>query len=214
MPECQCWTKYFKLAETDDGGLNILSAFRHPWYLSVSMSHVHVHTACPCPCVWVCIYVCMFMWVCVCINAGLSGIWSVWYQNEKTNDAEASPVPDQADEVQNFFGPVPDWNYECQKASAGVSLLNADAQLWKSLNVLFENSPIHMTGDQSRTILLIFFKWRGCHVLLKLMGALERTGWCILVVDCPSTQCKLYFLSDGLPAVVEWAAGFLDVFRR
>jgi hypothetical protein len=34
------------------------------------------------------------------------------------------------------------------------------------------------------------------------------------VVDCPSTQCKLYFLSDGLPAAVEWAAGFLDVFRR
>jgi hypothetical protein len=28
-----------------------------------------------------------------------------------------------------FFGPVPEWNYECRNADAGISLLDADAQL-------------------------------------------------------------------------------------
>ncbi len=43
-----------------------------------------------------------------CRNAGLSGIRSVRYQTEKTNDAGNSPVPDQAKAVWYFFGPVPD----------------------------------------------------------------------------------------------------------
>jgi hypothetical protein len=43
-----------------------------------------------------------------CWNAGLSGIQSVRYQNEKTNDAGTGLVPDQAKAVQHFFGPLPD----------------------------------------------------------------------------------------------------------
>jgi hypothetical protein len=43
-----------------------------------------------------------------CRNAGLSGIRSVRYRNEKTNYAGNGPVPDQAKAVQHFFGPVPD----------------------------------------------------------------------------------------------------------
>ncbi len=35
-------------------------------------------------------------------NAGLSGIRSVQYRNEKTNDAETSPVPDPTDEVRHY----------------------------------------------------------------------------------------------------------------
>ncbi len=43
-----------------------------------------------------------------CRNAGLSGIRSVRYRTEKTNDAGNSPVPDQAKAVRHFFSPVPD----------------------------------------------------------------------------------------------------------
>ncbi len=39
--------------------------------------------------VLICICICTKCW-----NAGLSGIWSVQYQNEKTNIAGTSPVPD------------------------------------------------------------------------------------------------------------------------
>jgi hypothetical protein len=46
-----------------------------------------------------------------CGNAELSGIRSVWYRTEKTNDAGTGPVPDQAKAVRHFFVPVPDWNY-------------------------------------------------------------------------------------------------------
>ncbi len=51
MPECQCRTKCCKLMETNDARLNLLSAFWHPWWMSISISmvHVHVHGACPCP---------------------------------------------------------------------------------------------------------------------------------------------------------------------
>jgi hypothetical protein len=38
-----------------------------------------------------------------CRNAGLSGTRSVWYRNEKTNDAGNGPVPDQAKAVQHVF---------------------------------------------------------------------------------------------------------------
>jgi hypothetical protein len=43
-----------------------------------------------------------------CRNAGLSGIRSVRYRNEKTNDAGNGPVPDQAKAIWHFFGLVPD----------------------------------------------------------------------------------------------------------
>ncbi len=39
----------------------------------------------------------------VCINAGLSGIRSVRYRNEKTNDAGNGPVPDQVKAVRHFL---------------------------------------------------------------------------------------------------------------
>ncbi len=110
----------------------------------MSMEHVHVHASCPCwtsmftahhRCVCVCegVFVGVFMCVFVCINAGLSGIRSVWYRNKKTNDAVTGPVPDQAKAVRHFFGPVPDWNYWWQNADAGVSFLDTDAQLWFEL---------------------------------------------------------------------------------
>jgi hypothetical protein len=56
----------------------------------------------------VCVHVRVRVRVYKCWNAGLSGIRSVWYRNEKTNDAGNGPVPDQAKAVQHFFGPVPD----------------------------------------------------------------------------------------------------------
>jgi hypothetical protein len=43
-----------------------------------------------------------------CRNAGLTGIRSVRYRTEKTNDAGNSPVPEQAKAVRQFFGPVLD----------------------------------------------------------------------------------------------------------
>ncbi len=99
--------------KTNDAGLNFLSAFQHPWCLSISMSmlHVHVHASCPCSCPCscrtsqVCVRVRVHVRVCVykCRNAGLSVIRSVRYWNEKTNDAGTSPVPDQAKTVRHFF---------------------------------------------------------------------------------------------------------------
>jgi hypothetical protein len=86
------------------------------------MLHVHVNVQaaflcpCLCPCVRVIVRVRVRVRVGVhvhvrmhkCRNAGLSGIRSVRYQNDKTNDAGTDPVPDQADAVRHFFGPVPD----------------------------------------------------------------------------------------------------------
>jgi hypothetical protein len=61
-------------------------------------------------CVCVRVHVCGGVRVRVykCRNAGLSGIRSVWYRNEKINDAGTGPVPDQAKAVRHFFSPVPD----------------------------------------------------------------------------------------------------------
>jgi hypothetical protein len=84
------------------------------------MLHVHVNVQaaflCTCPCVHVSVRVRVRVRVGVhvrvrmykCRNAGLSGIQSVRYRNDKTNDAGTDPVPDQADAVRHFFGPVPD----------------------------------------------------------------------------------------------------------
>ncbi len=67
----------------------------------------------------------------MCINAGmpdcLASDQSVT-EMKKNHDAGTDPVPDQANEVLQFFGPVPHWNSECRNADAGVSLLDADAQ--------------------------------------------------------------------------------------
>ncbi len=113
--------------------------------------HLHVHDACPCPCCTsmflsmfstvhhrsVCMCQCVFVCVFVRINAGLSGIRSVRYRNEKTNDAVNGPVPQQVKAVRHFFGPVPDWKNLCRNADAGVSFLDADAQLWSDKTILF-----------------------------------------------------------------------------
>ncbi len=77
----------------------------------------------------VCVHVCVRVRVYKCRSAALSGIRSVRYRNEKTNDAGTGLVPDQAKAVRHFFGPVPDWNYQCRNADAGVSFLDADVQL-------------------------------------------------------------------------------------
>jgi hypothetical protein len=133
MPECRCRTPMLPINErkTNDAGLNFLSAFRHPWCLSISMSmvlvHLHVHGPCPCfmsmlnvhvlvhvhaahhMCVRVC--ECVFACVCVCINAGMSDCPASDQSGtgmKITNDAGAGPVPDQAKAFRHFFGPVPD----------------------------------------------------------------------------------------------------------
>ncbi len=94
---------------------------------------LHVHAASPCSrrtsqvCVRVRVRARVRVCVYKCRNAELSGIWSVRNRTEKTNDAGIGPVLDQAKAVQQFFGPVPDWNYWCRNADAGVSFLDADA---------------------------------------------------------------------------------------
>ncbi len=128
-----------------------------PCCKSFSMLHVHanVHAACLCPCVCVCmgVGVCGWVWgcvwgcacacacacafACVCVpvhvyNAGMLDCLASDQSGtgtKKTNNDGTDPVPGQADAVRYFFGPVPDWNYWCQKANVGVSLLDANAQL-------------------------------------------------------------------------------------
>jgi hypothetical protein len=51
---------------------------------------------------------------------------------KKTNDAGTDPVPDQAGAVRHFFGMVPEWNNGCRNADAGVSFLDANAQLCRA----------------------------------------------------------------------------------
>ncbi len=89
--------------------------------------HVNFHYACPhpCPCRLLCTRVlvclsargsCARVLVCSCArvlmnkcqNAGLSGIRSVRYRNEKTSDARTGPEQDQAYAIRHCFGPVPD----------------------------------------------------------------------------------------------------------
>jgi hypothetical protein len=85
-----------------------------PWCTPISMLHVHVnvHVTFPCPCLCQCVRVRVHVRVRVrmykCGNVGLSGIRSVRYRNDKNNDAGTDPVPNQADAVRHFFGPVLD----------------------------------------------------------------------------------------------------------
>ncbi len=52
---------------------------------------------------FVCVFECMFVCVPDCPASDQSGTGMI-----KTNDARTDPVPDQADAVRHFFGPVPD----------------------------------------------------------------------------------------------------------
>jgi hypothetical protein len=64
-----------------------------PCWMFVSMLHVCVHAAYPCPCCMsmslslsmfmLHIHIFVYMYIYKCRNAGLSGIQSVWYRNEK-----------------------------------------------------------------------------------------------------------------------------------
>jgi hypothetical protein len=83
--------------------------------------------------------------------------------NEKTNDAATGPEPDQAKEVLNLFGPVPDWNYECRNADDAVSLLDADARFnrlhpEKYVSFLFDDLIIFFNIRSSRIEWLIAFQ--------------------------------------------------------
>jgi hypothetical protein len=53
-------------------------------------------------CVHVCVHVRVRVRVYKCLNAELSGIRSVRYWTEKTNDAGTGPVPDQAKAVRHY----------------------------------------------------------------------------------------------------------------
>ncbi len=146
MPEWRCRTKCYKLTED----LRCRTKLFIGIPTSMVLVHLYVHGACPFPCFMsmlnvhvsvhvpaahhrcVCLFKCMFVFVFVCINAGMpecpasdqsgTGI-------KKTNDAGIGLVPDQTKAVRHFFGPVPDWNDWCQNADAGVTFLDADAQL-------------------------------------------------------------------------------------
>ncbi len=75
----------------------------------MSMLNVHVHAAHHrCVRVRGGVRVRVHVRVYKCRNAGLIGVQSVRYRNEKTNDARKDPVPDQAKAVRHFFGLVPD----------------------------------------------------------------------------------------------------------
>jgi hypothetical protein len=52
-----------------------------------------------------------------CRNVGLSGIRSVRYRNEKTNDAVNGPVPDQVKAVRHFLV-----RYRTEKIDAGIPM--------------------------------------------------------------------------------------------
>jgi hypothetical protein len=68
--------------------------------------------------------------VCVCVYiTGCSASYQSGTVMKKTNDVRPDPVADQALAVRIFFGLVPDWNYGCWNADAGISFLDADAQL-------------------------------------------------------------------------------------
>ncbi len=84
-----------------------------------------------------------------CWSARLSSIWSVWYQNEKTNNAGSGPVPDQAKAVRPFFVLLPDWNYWRWNADAGVSFLDADAHLCQDLSTDTSLDPFFPDGALS-----------------------------------------------------------------
>jgi hypothetical protein len=66
----------------------------------------------------VCVRVHLRVHVYKCWNAGLSGIRSVRYQTEKTNDAGNSPVPDLAKAVRHFLV-----RYRTEIIDAGMPML-------------------------------------------------------------------------------------------
>ncbi len=97
--------------------------------LQVNVHAAHHRCVCVCECMSVGMFVCVF----VCINAGMPNCLASDQSGtglKKTNDAGIGPVPDQFKAVRHFFGLVRDWNYRCRNADAGVSFLDANAQLW------------------------------------------------------------------------------------
>ncbi len=89
--------------------INVQGACSCPCFMSMLNIHVTVHGhAAHHRCVRVRVQVRVRIRVYKCRNAGLTGIQSVRYWNERTYDAWTGPVPDQAKAVWHFFGPVPD----------------------------------------------------------------------------------------------------------
>ncbi len=80
-------------------------------------------------CVFVCVGVCgcVLMRVCmyVCINARMPDCLVSDQSGtgmKKINNAGTGPVPDRADIVRNFLGPVPDWNYGCRLQCHAITI--------------------------------------------------------------------------------------------
>ncbi len=143
MPECQCRTKCYKLME-DYRCLNKLF-INIP--TSMVLVHLHVHSACPCPCFMSmlnvhvpvhvhaahhrCVCVCECMFVFVCINAGMPDCpASDQFGTAMKKLTMPGQVRYRTKPDRHFLGPVPDRNYWCRNADAGISFLDADAQLW------------------------------------------------------------------------------------
>ncbi len=98
----------------------------------MSMSILHVHVACPCPC--------------QCCKSMSISMNIYMYRNSRMPDRPASGqsgtrlkklTPPEQDrcwtkltESGIFFIPVPDQSSGCRNDEAGVSFLDADAQLW------------------------------------------------------------------------------------
>jgi hypothetical protein len=129
----------------------------------MSMHQVYVHAAhhrCVCVCECVIVFVCLFMCVFVCINAGMPNCPASDQSGtglKKTNDAGTGPVLDQAKTVWHFFGPVPGWNYWCRNADAGVSFLDADAQLWYLVWATLNNEGFF---SETWTMRSVLWGWR------------------------------------------------------
>jgi hypothetical protein len=84
--------------------------------------HVHHRSACVCECVFLCEF--------VCINAGLPDCPA---SDQSGTGMKKLTIPGMVrfwtkPRQSGFFDPVPDWNYWCGNADAGVSFLDADAQ--------------------------------------------------------------------------------------
>ncbi len=93
---------------------------------------------------------------------------------KKTNDAGTGLVPDQADDVWHFFGPVPDWNYECRTADTGVSMLDAAAQLCYVINQATIRGVSGGTADVVDVVYVNIVTWS-----IGVWGGWSGKGWTV-----------------------------------
>ncbi len=79
--------------------------------------------------VYVYVYVHVYIYMYKCRNVGLSSTQSVQYRNVENQRCWNRSNTNLSRHSLAFFGPVQNLNFGCRYAYAGVSFLNADAQL-------------------------------------------------------------------------------------